>query len=64
MEHRIGPEGRDTCLEDKGLEGRVEEGTLEPRLIFFTRSPVTAQIHMLPGQDIAQDSLGKGWKGE
>lgn len=61
MEHRIGPEGRDTCFGDEGLGRRTEEGALEPSLIFFTR-PDTRQIHMQSGQDIAQHSLGKGWE--
>lgn len=60
MEHSIGPKAEDICLEDEGLEGRIEEGALEPSLIFFTRRPDTAQIHMQPGQDIAQCSLGMG----
>lgn len=62
MALRIGPEGGDTRLEDEGLGRRTEEGALEPSLIFFTRRPDTAQIHMQPGQDIAQHSLGKGWE--
>ena len=46
MGHRIRPEGTNTCLEDGRQEGEQKKGALKPSLIYFTRKPDTAQIHM------------------